>query len=600
MKALNRIRERIALVRRALQLVFDAASRWTLAWAVTLIVQGVLPALTIYISKLLIDELVGAIGQGAASESIRGLVVLGAIMGTLLLLGYVLSSVGRWIRTALSETFRDHLRGMLHAQANRLDLAFYESSAYHDRLHRVMGEVSQRPLVMLESLGGVLQSFVTLLGMAALIILYAWWLPFVLVIGAVPALVVALRFSRRRHAWWKKRTADERWAQYYETLLTHSSVAAEMRLFGLGSHFRDLYQSLRQRLRSERIALERGQLVEAIPAALAALIITAAVMVWITLRALRGLATLGDVALFYQTFSRGQNLMRTMLVGIGQVYDSSLFVSELFDFMSLEPLTAGPATRRLTRHPSSVRFDDVSFSYPGTESRVLKNVSVQFERGQTVAIVGENGAGKSTLLKLLCRFYDPSTGDVSLDGISMRLLDPMDVWKQTTVLFQFPVQYHASAADNIAYGELGPSSESSRIEAAARSAGIHDKITSLPSEYQTLLGRWFVDGQELSGGEWQRLAMARAFYRDAPILVLDEPTSMLDSWAEGEWFDRFKSLVEDRIGIIITHRFTIARRADVIHVMRDGRIVESGTHGELVAMGGLYSSSWNEQVAASA
>lgn len=599
MKALIQIRERIALVRRALRLVLDATSRWTVAWAATLFVQGVLPALTIYVSKLLIDELVGAIGQGVETSALRGIVILGVIMGALLLAGHVLSSVSRWIRTALSETFRDHLRGMIHTQANRLDLAFYESSAYHDRLHRVMGEVAQRPLVMLESLGGVLQSFVTLLGMAALILMYAWWLPFVLVVGAVPALVVALRFSRRRHAWWKKRTGDERWAQYYETLLTHSSVAAEMRLFGLGTHFRDLYQSLRQRLRGERIALERRQLIEAIPAAIAALIVTAAVMVWITLRALRGLASLGDVALFYQTFSRGQNLMRTMLVGIGQVYDSSLFVSELFDFMSLEPLTAGPATRRLTTKPSSVRFEDVSFSYPGTDAVVLKNVSVEFERGQTVAVVGENGAGKSTLLKLLCRFYDPSGGEVSIDGISMRLLDPNEVWKLTTVLFQFPVQYHASAADNIAYGDLGPSPDVSRIEAAARSAGIHDKIISLPSDYETLLGRWFVDGQELSGGEWQRLAMARAFYRDAPVLVLDEPTSMLDSWAEGEWFDRFKSLVEDRIGIIITHRFTIARRADIIHVMKDGRIAESGTHEELIAMGGLYSSSWNDQVAAS-
>ncbi|MDX1429063.1 MAG: ABC transporter ATP-binding protein, partial [Rhodothermales bacterium] len=351
-------------------------------------------------------------------------------------------------------------------------------------------------------------------------------------------------------------------------------------------------------LRSERIALERKQLIESIPAALGALVVTAGVMLWITWRALRGLATLGDVALFYQTFSRGQNLMRTMLVGVGQVYDSSLFVSELFDFLSLEPLTSTPAVRRLARHPKTVRFADVSFAYPGTDSPVLKDVSVDFQVGQTVAIVGENGAGKSTLLKLLCRFYDPTEGEIMLDGVPMRSIRPEDIWRLTTVLFQFPVQYHASATENISYGDLPSESSQRRIEEAAQRAGIHEKIASLPSGYETLLGRWFVDGQELSGGEWQRLAMARAFYRNAPILVLDEPTSMLDSWAEGEWFDRFRSLVTDRIGILITHRFTIARRADVIHVMKGGRIVESGTHQELVALGGLYSSSWNEQVAA--
>ena len=583
-----------------MRLVLDSARRWAVLWAVTLFLQGVLPALTIYFSKLLIDGLVEAIAAEGAWSAVRPLITLGVIMGALLLLGYVLSSAARWIRTALSETFRDHLRGMIHEQANRLDLSFYESSVYHDRLHRVMGEVAQRPLVMLESLGAVLQSVVTLLGMAWLIVVYAWWLPLVLAVGAAPALIVALRFSRRRHEWWKSRTQDERWAQYYETLLTHSSVAAEMRLFGLGGHFRTLYQTLRRRLRTERISLERKQLVESIPAALAAISVTASAMLWITWRALRGLATLGDVALFYQTFSRGQNLMRTLLVSVGQVYDSSLFVSELFDFLSLRPLTA-PApgqARHLPDRPRRVRFDDVSFVYPGTAAPVLNQVSLEFERGRTVAIVGENGAGKSTLLKLLCRFYDPTSGEIFIDGLPMKTIDPEDVWKMTTVLFQFPVQYHASAADNIAYGDLEAGTEGVRTETAARRAGIHDKILSLPSGYETLLGRWFVEGQELSGGEWQRLAMARAFYRDAPVLVLDEPTSMLDSWAEAEWFDRFKSLVRERIGVIITHRFTIARRADVIHVMQQGRIVESGSHEELISVGGLYAASWSEQVAA--
>ncbi len=584
-------------MRRALALVWSSTRRWTVLWAVVLVVQGVLPALTVYVSKVLIDGLVVAAGQGVAWAVIEPLLGPGVAMALLLLAAHVLGSTARWIRTGLSETFRDHLRSLVHGQAVSLDLAHYESSAYHDRMHRVMGEVSHRPIVMLESLGSVAQSAITILGMAALIVVYAWWLPLVLVVGAVPALVVALRFSRRRHAWWMRRTQDERWTNYYETLMTHSSVAAEIRLFRLGDHFRELYQALRMRLRNERIDLERRHIVESVAAGMVALIVTAAIMAWITLRALRGLATIGDIALFYQAFSRGQNLMRTLLVGTGQVYDSSLFVSELFDFLSLRPMAVLTTGDPLDGRPEEVRFEKVSFTYPGSEQTVLNDIDVTFRRGRTVAIVGENGAGKSTLLKLLCRFYDPQGGCIYVDGRPMTTVRPQDVWSMSTVLFQFPVQYHASARDNIVYGDIRATPNDTAVERAATLAGIRDRIARLPDGYETLLGRWFVDGEELSGGEWQRLAMARAFYRDAPVVILDEPTSMLDSWAESEWFERFRELVADRIGIVITHRFTIARRADVIHVMKHGRIVESGSHDELLLLDGLYASSWSEQVA---
>ncbi|NNC64527.1 MAG: ABC transporter ATP-binding protein, partial [Gammaproteobacteria bacterium] len=505
----------------------------------------------------------------------------------------------RWIRVALSETFRDYLRGRLHEKAIELDLEFYETSAYHDRLYRVMGDVAQRPVTMLESLGSLVQSTVTILGLAFLMVAYAWWLPLLLIVGALPALAVATRFSRRRHAWWMRRTQDERWTQYYETVLTHSSIAAEVRLFDLGSHFKTLYQELRARLRDERIDLERRHVLENVMAGLLALFITAGVMIWITLRAFRGAATLGDVALFYQAFSRGQNLMRSILLGVNQVYDSSLFVAELFEFFALQPMTAPPRVPgRIVEPPESVKFEHVSFAYPASDDLSLKDVTVEFKRNKTVAIVGENGAGKSTLLKLLCRFYDPKEGRVLVDGAPLTDMPLEDARRLLTVLFQFPVQYHASAAQNIAYGDVDGEIDHSRIREAARLAGIDTKIESLPDGYETLLGKWFVEGQELSGGEWQRLAMARAYYRDAPIIVLDEPTSMLDSWAEADWFERFRSLTRDRIGIVVTHRFTIARRADIIHVMQSGRIVESGSHEDLLLLGGLYASSWKQQIEA--
>src|SRR5581483_5773221 len=240
-------------------------------------------------------------------------------------------------------------------------------------------------------------------------------------------------------------------------------------------------------------------------------------------------------------------------------------------------------------------FQHVAFRYPGSERRVLQDFNLTIPAGQIVAIVGANGAGKSTLLKLLCRFYDPEAGLITLDGSDIRDVSLQHLRRMMTVLFQWPVPYQATAAQNIAFGDLAAAREMAELEMAARSAGAHEVITGLPRGYDTLLGKWFANGVELSIGEWQRLALARAFFRRAPILILDEPTSALDSWAEADWFDRFRALANGRTAIIITHRFTIARRADMIHVMDAGRIVESGNYEELLARGGLYAQSWTAQ-----
>jgi ATP-binding cassette subfamily B protein len=285
---------------------------------------------------------------------------------------------------------------------------------------------------------------------------------------------------------------------------------------------------------------------------------------------------------------------------VSQIYSNTLFLEHLFAFLDLraqvtDPVEARPASPTLTR---GITFRDVTFRYPGAERPALQDFTLSIPTNKVIAIVGANGAGKSTLLKLLCRLYDPEAGRVELDGVDVRDLSVKELRRMITVLFQFPVAYQATAAQNIELGDVRAAPGMREIKVAARAAGVDDAISRLPRGYDTHLGKWFADGAELSGGEWQKVAMARAFLRQAPIIVLDEPTSFMDSWAEADWFDRFRALAQGRAGLIITHRFTIAMRADCIHVMDQGRIVESGSHQELLASGGLYAQSWMVQMQA--
>jgi len=319
-------------------------------------------------------------------------------------------------------------------------------------------------------------------------------------------------------------------------------------------------------------------------------------MVW---RAMRGVVTLGDLALIYAAFNQGQRLMRTLLENVGQLYANCLFLGNLFEFLALKPMVIDPPSlvaKKLEEVKRQIRFRDVSFCYPKSQRKALDGFTLTISAGQIVALVGPNGAGKSTLIKLLCRFYDPESGQIEIDGVGLSEINTEDLRRLITVLFQQPVHYNATVRENIEYGNLGHASQTSTIEAAVKAAGAEEIVARLPQDSESMLGNWFSGGTELSVGEWQRIALARAFLRDAPIIILDEPTSALDPWAEGDWLERFRKLAAGRTAIIITHRFTTAMHADVIHVMEQGRIVESGDHVKLLERNGRYADSWNKQM----
>lgn len=581
----------------AVRLVWDAAPAWSAGWLALLVTQGLLPIAMVHLVRLLVNSVVATRSARSSWESLLPTLILVAGLAGVLLVTEVLKSLTEWVRTAQAELVQDHISHLLHAKSVAVDLAFYESADYYDRLHRARTEAAGRPLVLLESIGGTLQSGITLMGMAAVLVPYGGWLPLALVGSTLPALPVIFRFNRRFHGWWERTTADRRWVQYYDLMLTHGAAAAEVRMFELGSYLASAYQTLRRRLRQERIDLLKRQGIARLAASLLGLSVTGVTAAWMISRVLQGAATLGDLALFYQAFSQGQNLLRSLLSSAGQVYSNSLFLGNLHEFLSLEPRIVDPDQPLPTPVVPQVGlcFRQVTFRYPGSQRPALRDFNLTIPAGQTVAIVGANGAGKSTLVKLLCRFYDPDEGRVEIDGIDLRDLSVAELRRRITVLFQFPQYYYATAAENIAIADLAANPSRTEIEAAARRAGAHEMITRLPRGYDTLLGKGFTDGTDLSGGEWQRLALARSFLRDAPIVILDEPTSFMDSWAEIEWLDRFRNLVQGRTVLIITHRFTTAMRADIVHVMQRGQIVESGSHDELISRGGLYAQSWMAQ-----
>ncbi|HEY0736038.1 MAG TPA: ABC transporter ATP-binding protein, partial [Herpetosiphonaceae bacterium] len=562
------------------------------------IVQGLLPVLTVFLTRRLVDDVVAAVGAGA--QSLGPIAITAGLLVGGLLLSEVLQSVLEWVRAAQSELTRDRIAALVQAKSASVDLAFYESPDYHDHLHRARDEAGTRPLALLESLGNLLQNSITLVAMAAVLLPYAIWLPLALLASTLPALFVALRFDWRYHSWWQRTTVSRRWAEYYEWILSNAEGAAEVRLFGLGGHFRQAYQTLRRRLRDERLDLLRRQILARMGAGVVGVLIGGAALAWMLWRAILGQVTLGDLALLYQAFNRGQDLMRSLLSDVGQIYSNSLFLNHLFAFLDLESAIVDPPSPQPA--PTVIRegiaFHNVTFRYPGSQRAALHDFSLTLPAGRIVALVGANGAGKSTLIKLLCRFYDPEAGQITIDGVDIRRFALADLRRMLTALFQSPVPYHATAADNIALGEVSQPADEDAIERAARSAGADETIRKLPQRYATLLGKWFAEGTELSGGEWQRLALARAFLRQAPAILLDEPTSAMDSWSEADWFQRLRELARDRTTLLITHRFTIAMRADVIHVLDDGQIVESGSHAELLALGGRYAASWQDQIAA--
>lgn len=585
---------------RALSLVLAATGKWTWIWLALIVTQGLLPIVTVYLTMLVVNRLVAYQKSDFAQSEFTLLLLPVILCGAMLLLAECLRAVHRWVGEHQAALLRDHISGLIHERSTDADMAFYEQPQFFDELYRARYEASYRPVQLLQSLGSLTQHAITLISMAAILVPFGWWLPLVLFISTLPALGVVVFFSIRRHEWKHRTTPFERRSWYYDWLLTDREPAAELRLFRLGDCFRGRYTELRSFLRDEKNRLLRSQAAVETAAATASLAVTGGAMLWLVWQTSNGGGEqwLGELAFLYQAFSQGQKMMRGLLNQVGQLYGNTLFLGNLFAFLEIEPTVVDaadpvPVPAVLT---NGLSLRNVTFQYTPQGRKILDNFSLDIPAGKMVAVVGENGAGKSTLIKLLCRFYDPVLGAVQWDGIDVREFALADLRQCITVLFQEPVHYNDTVMENIRLGDRDSPERPRSVEEAAVAAGADALIAKLPRQYDQLLGNWFENATQLSTGEWQRIALARAFFRRSPVILLDEPTSAMDPWAEEDWLRRVRKLATDRTVLLITHRFTTAMYADEIHVIQDGRIIESGDHRDLIAKRGRYSESWHAQM----
>lgn len=599
MSAFTRFTAELRHLPRALRLTATASGALLPAWLVLLVAQAAVPAVVLLCSREVVDGVADAVRLRAGWDGLGETIPwIGAAAGALLA-GELLGALAAWVRARQAERIRDHLAELVHAKSIEVDLAFHEAPEFHDQLHRAREAAADGPLILLESLGAAAQQALTLFTIAAVLVSYGPILPLALVASAIPAGWVVLSTAFRAHAWRMKTTQEHRRLRYVDELLTGPDSAAELRLYGLADHFRATYRTLRATLREGTLALERRAAIARLGAGLVTLLVAAFAIATVGRRALDGRASLGDLVVLVQAFAYAQRTALALLEHAGAIYRQGLLLGSLFDFLGLTPtLVAPPSPTPLpAARARTIRFDHVSFTYPGEERAALTDLDLELPAGKLTAVVGVNGAGKSTLVKLAARLYDPTGGTITVDGVDLRALDPLALRAELAVLAQEEVHFFASAAENIGLGDL--SADRARIEAAAVAAGADVPIARLPGGYDAILGKWF-GGTNLSLGEWRRLALARAFLRRASVILLDEPTSAMDSWAELDWLERFRALAAGRTALIVTHRFTTARRADLICVMDGGRVIERGSHDALVAAAGAYARSWKAQLEAEA
>lgn len=582
--------------RYAIDIVWKSSRGYTIARLITIFFKAILPVAQLVFMKLIIDELTakGGFDEGRKDEMILYLVYFGVV----LLLNGLVNNISQYIEGLQQQRVSDYTAGLLQKKSVSMDLELYDDPAYHDSYFLAHRHGLSRPMQLVVDLMAFAQNLISILFIGGLIFFIHPLIPLLLFASVLPSAIIKYVFSGKLFKWEKKRVLMERKGSYLNRVITETEYAKEIRVFDAGLSLSERFRALRKTLFIEKKALFGlrarmdigGKTVE-----VGAEIFS---YVFLTFRAINGMITIGELAMAFPAFQRGKINLSGVLQSMVKLLEHRLFLSHLIGFMKLEPkIRNDQSAKRLEEKIiSGIELTGVSYRYPKTETDVVCNVSLSLKKGHITALVGENGSGKTTLVKLICRLYDPTEGKLSLDGIDYKAIRLSDLRAKMSITFQDFAKYYFTVGENISFSDLSGTEDASGVEEYARLTGADTFIEELPNAYEQQLGRMFDESTELSIGQWQKIALARMFYNEAEVLIVDEPTSAIDPLAEYKIFENLKKMARHKIVVLVTHRLYNLKMADQVVVMSQGRVVEKGSHEELVVNNGHYAQMLSKQL----
>lgn len=573
-----------------LRIVWNSSKKLTILRFSLQFFQSILPLIPIYLLKLLLDAFVDK--DQYSFDYIVWILVGFAVVK---ILNILIANIANYVAMLQSDIVIDYMSNIVISKAIHTDLEYFDVDAYHDVYQRALGQQG-RPLQVLGLVTRLMQTSTSLLAIVGLLFTLHWGVALILFFIALPTAFIRWHYAEKTVRLREKQTPIERKAGYYRSILTNTQYAKEVRVFAYGKSLLDKFLKIRKTIRKENRNLYVNQSKSmGIAQSLEAVAIIGALGL-IARRAFDGLLSVGDIAMYYQLFQKGQSNINSLLGTIVAVQENKLYIQHLFDFLELQPKIVDPPNpKNIPQQIEELTVQNIHFTYPKTTRKVIDNVSFSVKKGEILAIVGENGSGKTTLVKLLNRLYDQQQGRIQLNGIDTTEFELAPLRKKITVIFQQFAKYFTTVRENIEFADMQAVSTPKNLEQAAQFAGANGFIAELPQQFETQLGRSFLNGEELSGGQWQKIALSRAFYKEAGIIILDEPTSFIDPIAEDEIFTNLRTVAKNKILILITHRIYNLKMCDRILVMDKGKLVEIGNHEELIAQQGLYHKMFEKQ-----